>query len=171
LLKDYVYASDYDRVVPIGLCTSANLPVITNILKEQYQDISYSMQPSKSLFDHRISAAVIKSGQKTILKVWLIVDYELIPVIDEGNRQSVHIDVSMRLCLNEHIAYDMLGLDDIARGKLALFSILMDKRKSLINRKIMADPGKCEFVGVDCPLNIGLKMMRIKRLQERLKNK
>lgn len=171
VLAEYVYASDYDRVVPIGVCRSEDIAKVMDILGQYYDKLSYTMQPSKSLYDHRISAAVIKSDAKTVLKLWLIIDYELIPVIDEGDRKSVHIDVSLRLCLNEHIAYDMLGLDDIARGKLTLLRLLLTKRQSLITKKTMADPGKCEFMGTDCPLNVGLKMMRIQRIQKRFKNR
>jgi hypothetical protein len=171
ILAKYVYSTDYDRVVPIGICSSENITKVIEILSQYYDKLSYTMQPSKSLYDHRINAAVIKSDTKTVIKLWLIVDYELIPVIDEGDRKSAHIDVSLRLCLNEHIAYDMLGLDDIAKGKLTLLRLLLAKRQSLLTRKIMADPSKCEFVGVDCPLNVGLKMMRIQRIQKRFKNR
>jgi hypothetical protein len=160
-IKGEIYLADYDGEIAIGIANRNSVEIVKEVLEKKYGEISLQNQRSKSLFDPRLTSVVFRSKEKKVLfKLWLIMDYELIPVIDN----KVHIDVMLRLCFNEYIASDMLNLVAMADVKLRLFKRLLEKRDKLRDGKVLADPAKCQYVGAYCPLNIGLKIMKIDKL-------
>jgi hypothetical protein len=157
--EKYCYKSDYDGEIAIAVGTEKNVPPIKAILENMCGKVDLFLQVSKSIFDPRIKAVVFKHKTNTIMKMWIIPDHELIPVIN----RSVHIDVSIRLCLNEYLSSEMLRSESMSRVKLMLFGNMIKKRNKMIIDKILADPSKCKYIGVYCPMNITLKMIKLER--------
>jgi hypothetical protein len=161
ILRGLCHFADYDGETLIGVGGVADIQPIKDILDREYEGLFIKKQRSKSLFDPRIKAVVYRIDKSAVFKLWLLADHELIPVIKE----NVHIDVMLRLCLNEYIASDMIGIAAMSAVKLEIFKRLLEKRESLIESKMLADPGSCKYIGEYYPMPTSLKLMKLQRLK------
>lgn len=120
--------------------------IVDTLIQSNSGSKSYD-NSAKTFYDPRLTNVIIKDKEGNVLiKLWNILDYELIPVIKYNKK--VHINVLLRISLAEYISYNMVG-SNIAGIKLGLFMGLLEKRRKLIDKKILADITKCEFIGTN----------------------
>lgn len=153
IINDKVIKCFYDTSVPIVITSSRNL----NFIEENIKNLSHNYQrltnSSKAFFDNRAENIIFKINGKTVLKVFPLLDYELIPCLPWDNNKC-HIDVMIRLSLNEFITYQILGINEIARIKLKIYMNLKFLRDKLGDK--ITDIKECKFKGKYYPYHIYL---------------
>lgn len=79
-----------------------------------------------SIHDPRIKATEVLELGRPIIKFWIILDHELIPIDKDGN---IHPIVTLRLILLEHNIYSTLNKLPVANFKLSMFNYVLNQYK------------------------------------------
>lgn len=159
-------SAHYDSGVPIFIGSKASIEQAKIILNKEFKDFQVIENSSKSFFDPRTTNYMFKIGALIIGKVWCLLDHEVIPVLP-FSKSKAHIAVCIKLALTEHITYEILGFEPIAKDKLKLYSQLLASEKSLKKRGMYTKLPECKFVGTYYPLDKYLATMRTDELVER----
>lgn len=139
----------YDRQVPILITNSVGLSLIEYAFKGITANYERKDSTSKSFFDNRIDNVIFKIDGKQIVKVFPLLDYEIVPIKEtavmnirdanmrhRSNRDQMnsnkaiydcHTNLALRLAFNEYITYDIVGNTEISHIKLILFTNLYNK--------------------------------------------
>lgn len=166
LVSKLFISAHYDERVPIFIGTKASIEQAKIILEKEFKNMQVVENSSKSFFDPRTVNYMFKIENMILGKVWKLLDHEVIPVLP-FNKNKCHIAVSIKIALTEHITYEILGFDQIAKDKLKLFSQLLSAEKSLKKRGMYTRLPECKFVGSYYPLDKFLSTTRTNELLER----
>lgn len=163
LVKDVVISAHYDPTVPIFIGTKSDIEKCKQLMPKGITVIENS---SKSFFDPRAINYLFKQDNMILGRIWQLLDQEVIPVID----RQAHISVLIKLALTEHITYEILGFDKIATDKLALFSRLLSKEKSLKAKSLYTKITECDYIGTYYPLDKYLSTLYTNEILEKKNN-
>jgi len=173
----------YDRQLPILITDSVGLSLIEQSLKGITANYERKDSTSKSFFDNRIGNVIFKIDGRQIVKVFPLLDYEIVPIIDDAivnipssnmrhriNRDQMnrtdaifdcHTNLALRLAYNEYITYEIVGNAEIAKIKLMLFAFLY-KKYNITNMEI----SEARVVGTYYPFEIYIKELRVKSIKK-----
>lgn len=168
LINQYIIKCFYDKSMPVAITDFKSLNVIKDIFQKNFSNYEVVENSSKSFFDNRANNYIFKIAGKNMLKLFPILDYELIPCLP-WNESKTHIDVCIRLAFSEYITYRILGLKEIAEIKLRLYKNFSFRRQQLADKLLPLD--KCVFKGCYYPYEIYLKDMQIKSVIANLRKK
>jgi hypothetical protein len=170
----------YDQYLPIIITDSVGLELIERTIKSTTAAYERRDNSSKSFFDNRIRNTIFRVGDKQVVKVFPLLDYEVVPLItDFANNKNAkvkhydtktsmtenkismdcHPNVAIRLAFNEYITYNIVNADDIATSKLSLCLGLMKHYNITpieINERLVA--------GVYHPFDLYIKEERVKSI-------
>lgn len=134
----------YDPKLPILICNSADIPRIKEAIFSITPNSKVIFNDPKSFYDNRLKNVIFKIDDKPVLKLFPILNYEIIPIkksslsliSDAKLRASTfnirklvidcNINIAIRLAFNEYITYEIVGADIIAEEKLKLYKNLID---------------------------------------------
>lgn len=175
----------YDRQLPILITNDVGLSLIEKSLKSITANYERKDSTSKSFFDNRIKNVIFKIDGKQIVKVFPLLDYEIITINndaivnvrsgnmkhrinrDQMNRSDAifdcHSNVALRLAFNEYITYDIVGNSEVAKVKLMLFTYLY--KKYGIRDMVITESN---VVGTYYPFDIYIKELRVKSIKRNL---
>lgn len=159
-------STHYDENMPIFIGSKSAIEQAKIIIGETFKNVQVLENSSKSFFDPRTINYMFKIDNMILGKVWQILDHEVIPVLP-FNKSKSHISVSIKLALTEHITYEILGYDNIAKDKLDSFCKLISSEKSLKKRGMYTKLPECKFVGTYYPLDKYLSTLRTEELVEK----
>lgn len=154
----------YDARCPIFISSRSQIERIREMAESRYEGLVVVVNSSKSFFDPRRNNYIFKKGDKIICKVWELLDYDVIPVVDG----KAHIAVLLSLALTEHITYEILGYEELAKGKLTLFNRLIATEKRLKSTKLYTLLPNCKFKGKYYPLDKYLATARTDEVVEKI---
>jgi hypothetical protein len=163
-------SAHYDETMPIFIGSKSAVDKAKIIMSETFKNVQVLENSSKSFFDPRTINYMFKIDNMILGKVWQILDNEVIPVLP-FNKSKSHISVPIKLALTEHITYEILGFDNIAKDKLNLFCKLISSEKSLKKRGMYTKLTECKFVGTYFPLDKYLSTLRTDELVEKFNKK
>lgn len=158
-------SSHYDGNVPTFIGSEATINQATTLLKAKFSNLTVVRNSSKSFFDPRTVNHMFKIDNMILGRVWQLLDQEVIPVLPFEKSKS-HIAVSIRLALTEHITYEILGFEQLAKDKLSLFSSLLSAEKSLKKRGMYTKITECKFIGLYYPIEKYISTMRTNEVVE-----
>jgi hypothetical protein len=158
-ISEHTLECFYDQSIPTVLTDFIGLDFIKHIFKTGFNGSECVENSSKSFFDNRADNFIFKVDKKVVVKVFPILDYELIPCLQK-NRRKVHIDVAIRLAFNEYITYKILGFNELAASKLRQHKNLCLRRTQL---KLLPLE-KYRFTGKYFPYDMYLKEMKIQSI-------
>lgn len=157
-----VYECYYDKNIPVLICNTTAIRLISDLLVNKYQSaIKIEENDSKSFYDSRIKNVIYKLRDQPILKLYNMLDHELVPILPSG---QTHIYVNIWLAFTEFITYDMVGKEKIMQIKLRLFTRMQHILQKLQNEKTIILLENCKFVGLYYPRSIYLKDLMIKNI-------
>lgn len=162
MIKDKVVLCNHDLSHISCICSSGDLDKITNL----FAAYDTGFNASKSLEDIRMMNFIVKKKDQIVLKIWILLDHEMIPVVK--NKKGViaaHIDVVAKIAFTDYLIYNILG-SRVATIKLAIFKYHMKKIANWQQKHILIDSKKCHFVGTYYPNAIFLKQLRIDKIRE-----
>lgn len=163
-------SAHYDELMPIFIGSKASILQAKLMLSQQFKNLQVIENSSKSFFDPRTINYMFKLDNMILGKVWQLLDHEVIPVLP-FSQSKAHISVCTKIALTEHITYEILGFDQIAKDKLKLFSQLLSSEKSLKKRGMYTKISECKFIGTYYPLDKYLSTVRTDELVEHFNNK
>jgi len=120
---------DYDPTVPIFIGSDDDIEFCKIEAKKLFPNVEIVENSSKSFFDPRVINFVFKVDNYILAKIWRLLDHEIIPKLP-FDKKIAHIMVLIRLCLTEHITYEILGINQISDEKFKLFLYLLQKKKN-----------------------------------------
>lgn len=177
----------YDRNLPILITNSLGIDLIERSIKAITANYERKDNSAKSFFDNRIRNVIFRIDNKQILKVFPLLDYEVVPLSREfipissaKNRHShtkkimnrgdivmeCHPNIAIRLAFNEYITYNIVGAEDVARVKLAICLGLISRYNIT---KI--DIHKDSVEGVYYPFEMYIKELRVKSIIHNIERK
>ena len=159
-------SAHYDESMPIFIGSKASIMQAKVLVNEHFKNVQVIENSSKSFFDPRTVNFMFKIDNMILGKVWQLLDHEVLPVLPFSPTKS-HISVAIKLALTEHITYEILGFEQLARDKLRLFSQLLASEKSLKKRGMYTKASECKFIGTYYPLDKYLSTVRTDELVER----
>lgn len=162
-------SAHYDERMPIFIGSSTSIEQATTTLKRQFSNLSVIKNSSKSFFDPRTINYMFKIDNMILGKVWQLMDQEVIPILP-FDKSKAHISVSIKLALTEHITYEILGFEDIAKEKLKLFGKLLSSEKILKKKGTYTKVSQCKFIGSYYPLDKYLSTVRTDEIIEKINN-
>ena len=170
----------YDRNIPIIITNSLGIDLIERVIKSTTANYERRENSAKSFFDNRIRNTIFRIQDKQIVKVFPLLDYEVVPLIREftaarsakarySDTRNViksgelfmdcHPNIAIRLAFNEYITYNIVGAADIAETKLRLYLGLIEKfgiKQIDLNERMVT--------GVYYPFEMYIKEMRVKSI-------
>ncbi len=172
-------------MLPILITNDVGLSLIEKSLKSITANYERKDSTSKSFFDNRIKNVIFKIDGKQIVKVFPLLDYEIITINndaivnvrsgnmkhrinrDQMNRSDAifdcHSNFALRLAFNEYITYDIVGNSEVAKVKLMLFTYLY--KKYGIRDMVITESN---VVGTYYPFDIYIKELRVKSIKRNL---
>lgn len=173
----------YDRHLPVIVTNEVGVSLIEHVISSSTANYTRKDSSAKSFFDNRIRNTIFRIGDKQIVKVFPLLDYEVVPLAESAiinipsakrrhqttNHQMKERDVIMdcnsnialRLVFNEYITYDIVGAGDVADIKLQIFSYLY--RHYGINRLSFTEKS---VVGTYYPFEYYIKELRVKSIKK-----
>lgn len=152
-IEHLVAYANYDPNIPVYIGSASDILRCEEIARSIFPNLEVIKNPSKSFFDPRAANRVFKTNNFIVVKIWELLDHELIPIIPYGKKKKAHISVLLRLALTEHITYEMLGFDDISKDKLEIFKSLLQKESQMITTKTYVNLMKCNYIGRNYPID------------------
>jgi hypothetical protein len=176
----------YDRQLPILITNDLGLSLIEYAFKGITANYERKDSTSKSFFDNRVDNVIFKIDGKQIVKVFPLLDYEIVPIKDDSisnirsanmrhrmNKDQMnkdksifdcHTNIALRLAFNEYITYDIVGNQDISRVKLSLFASLYNKY-GVRDMKV----SESNVVGTYYPFEMYIKELRVMSIKKAAK--
>jgi hypothetical protein len=170
----------YDRNLPIVITNSLGLDLIEKTIKNITARYERKENTAKSFFDNRIRNTIFRIEDRQILKVFPLLDYEVVPLIQEFTNirsakarysdtkhtmtagkltMDCHPNIAIRLAFNEYITYNIIGAAEVANIKLAICLGLIAKYG--IGEII---PDENNVTGLYHPFDIYIKELRVKSI-------
>lgn len=172
----------YDRNLPIIITNSVGVGLIEHTISSITANYERKDSTSKSFFDNRLGNTIFRIGGKQIVKVFPLLDYEVVTLNDSSlvnlptakhrhratnfqmKEKNIIMDcdsiIALRLAYNEYITYNIIGLDEIANNKLLAFASLYS-RFGINNINI-----KSKVVGIYYPFEMYIKELRVKSIKK-----
>lgn len=172
----------YDRNLPIIITNSVGVNLIEHTISSITANYERKDSTSKSFFDNRIGNTIFRIGGKQIVKVFPLLDYEIVTLSDSAvinlpnaklrhqttnfqmKENNIIMDcdsiIALRLAYNEYITYDIIGLNEVANNKLLAFASLYNKF-GINNINI-----KGKVVGIYYPFEMYIKELRVKSIKK-----
>jgi len=166
-ISDYILLSDYDDSAIICIADYDKKDEIVDILKQDFDISDVVINSAKSLYDPRLVNLVIKVRGNIVMKIWLLLNYELIPYTD-GKLKKAHPYVSLRLVLSEYLTYDILDINMVANVKLQKYKDLLIETKKLKDENKLPALNKCKYAGIYYPNDQYLNVLRIRDIAYRI---
>lgn len=176
----------YDRQLPILITNSLGLSLIERTFKSTTANYERKDSTSKSFFDNRIDNVIFKIDGKQIVKVFPLLNYEIVPIenrsitnIKSANMRhkmnktqmnsdksifDCHTNIAIRLAFNEYITYDIVGNPEISQIKLLLFASLYNKYGI---RDL--DVSESRVIGTYYPFEMYIKELRVASIKKAAK--
>lgn len=152
-IEQILVSADYDQKIPVYIGSAADIAECEKIASELFPNLEVTKNPSKSFFDPRTVNHIFKNGTHILIKVWELLDHEVIPILPYGKRKKAHISVLLKLSLTEHVTYEILGYNDIAKEKLATFLVNIQNEEESIEKKLYVKILNCKFIGRNYPID------------------
>lgn len=116
-----------------------------------------------SIFNYRMEFVKFFKDGKTLGKLWLTMEKELLAIEPSGD---LHIDCVVRHALADYVDAEM-GLnvpDHILKTQLKKFFDIFSKRAIKIKNGTYVDKSKCKFMGVNYPHEKEIKQKRLENI-------
>jgi hypothetical protein len=167
LIKDIAVLCNHDLIYTSCLCREDDIDAIISKIdpKRKYTVVKNNV---KSLYDIRYYNTTFSIGGKTVLKLWPVLQYQLIPVVS-GNR--AHINTVIHYALIDYLHYDILGVQKVAFFKNLILNYYINRRAAMVKNHILTRLDKCEYIGTYYPTELYLKQHRIDKIAEMIENK
>lgn len=172
----------YDRQLPIIITNRVGLSLIESSIKGITTNYERKDSTSKSFFDNRIINVIFRVNGKQIVKVFPLLDYEIVTINDDAisnvksasmkhrinrdqmNRTDIifdcHTNIALRLAFNEYITYDIVGNKEVAKVKLMLFAHLY-KKYGVLDLNIT----ESNSIGIYYPFEMYIKELQVKSIK------
>ena len=160
------YPANYDLLIPICVASEENREEIDAILGENFNLGDVKRNLPKTTVDPRYTNYAYFVDGKQCLKIWYILQFELVPVL---HNKKVHIAMLQRLVLSEFITYTILKFDKVAFSKLVIFMNLLKREREMRHKKIYIDIVKCKYVGKSYPVKDYLSEVRLQNIRKYIK--
>ena len=173
----------YDRHLPVIITNELGVGLIEHVISSTTANYTRKDSSAKSFFDNRIRNTIFRIGDKQIVKVFPLLDYEVVPLSESAvmnipsakhrhqvtnhqmKEREVIMDcdsnIALRLVFNEYITYDIIGAADVAAIKLQIFSYLYQtygiNRLSFTERTV---------AGTYYPFEYYIKELRVKSIKK-----
>lgn len=159
-IEKKLISADYDPNIPVYIGSSQDIRECEQIARDMFPALEVSRNASKSFFDPRTINHIFKNGKHILIKVWELLDHEIIPIVPQMKLMTAHISVILKLALTEHITYDILGFNEIAKEKLEIFTYVLQREKDLRSKNICISLLACKSIGVNYPVDKYIANMR-----------
>lgn len=151
----------------VGLIRDDVKEDIIDVFKKEYGVNSISENEPKTITDVRLRNMILKKDDFVIAKLWIIKDYELIPLLPHDKTQ-VHILAIMRITLADYINYSTIE-SSIAEIKFAIFMYFYNKYSVMKYRNKLISLDECYFIGDLYKYSSYLKELKHKGVIEKIK--
>ncbi|MAR56865.1 MAG: hypothetical protein CMM93_06755 [Rickettsiales bacterium] len=159
-IKDIAYEANNDFATFTCIARKKDKAEIA----KRFQNYKLMFNSPKSLFDSRLSNMIVKSNNRPVLKIWFLLDYELIPLVDK----KAHIYLLLRLIVVDSIIYDIMDVKKIIEMKMGLFNYYLNLLQQMKKEKRVKPIDQCEFVGTNYPNDVYLSDLRQKLIVEQI---
>jgi len=166
-IDKYIVLADYDDSAIICIANYDKKDEIVDILRKDFDISDVVINSAKSLYDPRLVNLVIKVKGNIVMKIWLLLNYELIPYTP-GKLRKAHPYVNLRLVLSEYLTYDILNIKTVANIKLQKYKDLLVEVKKLKDEGNLPDLSKCDYEGIYYPDDQYLNVLRIRDIAYRI---